>query len=256
MMERYDAYNPFAALYDERWGGMGIARLLPDFERLVLGDLRAGARILDVCCGTGQFAAALGAREFDVVGVDGSEEMLRYARRNAPGASFVCADAREFDVGTGFDLALSTFDSLNHVMELEGLERVFARVHDALRPGGSFAFDLNTAETFQAKWNGTSAEVRDDRVLVQRFSHEVETNLAEFHLTLFTRIPDSPHWQRSDLSLTQRAFAEDEIRDALAGAGFPADGILLEPAEDHLYVIAVRSHNDGVGSGGAGQDLG
>ena len=40
-----------------------------------------GAKILDVCTGTGKQAFAFGRRGFDVVGLDLSEKMLRIARR-------------------------------------------------------------------------------------------------------------------------------------------------------------------------------
>ncbi len=237
---RYDEYDSFAALYDERWGGEGVANLLPAYERLVLGGLEPGSRILDLCCGTGHFAAALGERGHEVFGVDGSAEMLRFARRNAPGATFVCADASDFNAGTGFDLVLSTFDSLNHVTELERLERTFTCVHAALRPGGRFAFDLNTPESFQARWNGSFGDVGDARVYLVRTSHDPDANLAEFRLTLFVLDPESNAWRRSDLTLAQRAFGEDELRSALLGAGFAGIDLQRDPKTDRLFIVALR----------------
>lgn len=240
-MHRYDDYDEFASLYDDRWGGEGLAKLRPAYDRLVLDDLRRGARVLDLCCGTGQFVADLVARGFEVTGVDGSAEMLRRARRHAPHARFLCADARTFDAGTGFDLALSTFDSLNHIMELEGLEQTFARVHTALRPGGRFAFDLNTAESFQASWKGSSGDVEEDRAFVVRCSYDPTANLAEFLLTLFVRRSGQDDWRRADLTLTQRAFDEPDLRGALSRAGFASIEIRREPATDRLFVLADRS---------------
>ena len=66
-----------------------------------------------LCCGTGRVAAELTARGLSVTGLDISEEMLAYARRNAPAAEFVAADARAFALPPPFDAAISTFDRVN-----------------------------------------------------------------------------------------------------------------------------------------------
>ena len=97
--ERYSAYDAFAALYDQRWGHLA-GKLLPDIEECVLCHIPKGARLLDLCCGTGNLAALLSERGYAVTGVDGSKEMLAFARKNAPNAEFVAADARSFGVHT------------------------------------------------------------------------------------------------------------------------------------------------------------
>src|SRR5437868_4390317 len=76
-------YDRFASIYD-RYFGTYARRVVPALERLLLGSLPGKARILDVCCGTGQLATALTERGFIVTGIDGSREMLRLAQRNAP----------------------------------------------------------------------------------------------------------------------------------------------------------------------------
>jgi ubiquinone/menaquinone biosynthesis C-methylase UbiE len=55
---RYTAYDRFAWVYDRYWAGDFATRVLPVLERLLLASLPAGARILDLCCGTGQLARA------------------------------------------------------------------------------------------------------------------------------------------------------------------------------------------------------
>lgn len=51
--------------------------------------------------------------------------------------------------GEAFDLALATFDVLNHLDRHEELAPALAAVAAALRPGGHFLFDLNTPETVE-----------------------------------------------------------------------------------------------------------
>src|SRR5688572_24093588 len=113
-------YDPFALAYNRHWSSFA-PRMVPVLQRLGLDALSSGASLLDVCCGTGQLCRALTDLGYRVTGVDGSQEMLRFARDNAPGADFVYADVREFRTGQRFDTAVSTFDSLNHMLTLDDL---------------------------------------------------------------------------------------------------------------------------------------
>ena len=83
-MERYTDYDPFAELYNRRWGGFA-ANIVPALDHLVFDRLPPGATVLDLCCGTGQLLASLGDRDLDLIGVDGSAAMIEHARANAPG---------------------------------------------------------------------------------------------------------------------------------------------------------------------------
>ncbi len=89
-------YDGFAWFYDRHWGDEFSARVLPVVEKLLLSRLPPGGRILDLCCGMGRLAAALGKRGFSLTGVDASKGMLRFARGNAPSTNFFQADARSF----------------------------------------------------------------------------------------------------------------------------------------------------------------
>jgi ubiquinone/menaquinone biosynthesis C-methylase UbiE len=192
--------------------------VLPLVERLVLAKMPSGAAILDLCCGTGQLAAALTKRGFRVTGVDGSEEMLGYARHNAPGAEFHLADARSFVLGDRFDAAISTYDSLNHLMTIDDLTKAFVQTARVLKPGAPFLFDLNMDTGYRERWCGSFSVVEPDHVVAVRSSYDAEQRCGRFDLTLFHLVDQA--WKRLDLALEQRAYSEEEIRAALASAGF------------------------------------
>src|SRR5436309_15683359 len=99
-----------------------IARALPVLERLVLTRVPQGGRILDLCCGTGQLVGELMRRGYHVTGVDGSEQMLGFARPNAPGADVVDADAGAMTPPSSHDAAVCLFDSLHHLMRPEEVD--------------------------------------------------------------------------------------------------------------------------------------
>lgn len=70
--------------------------------------LGPGARVLDVGCGPGRHAHALGRRGIEVVGVDISHRFVELARAGAPpGVRFERADARALAYDSEFDAAIS-----------------------------------------------------------------------------------------------------------------------------------------------------
>src|SRR5438309_1754506 len=116
-MRRFSDYDPFAWIYTNYWGHEFHDEVMPALEKLVLKRLPRQASILDVCCGDGRVTRALMRRGYRVTGLDGSEGMLSYARKRVPKAELLLLDAREFQLPARFDAAISTFDSLNHVMK-------------------------------------------------------------------------------------------------------------------------------------------
>ena len=220
-MIRYHDYDPFAQVYNLYWGSYAT-RVYPILDHLVLRHLpRQGASqgdVLDLCCGTGQLAAKLTDEGYAVTGVDGSESMIEVARANAPDAEFIVQDARQALPPRDFAAAFSTFDSLNHLMTLEDLTQVFGNVHEVLSVGGYFAFDLNMAEAYETRWKGTFAYVEDDHVCVVRSVRNVARRIGSMELTLFQL--GGGGWERADLSLAQRWYAEDDVLDGLRVAGF------------------------------------
>ncbi|MEV1167649.1 class I SAM-dependent methyltransferase [Nonomuraea sp. NPDC049784] len=99
------------------------------------GDV-SGARILDVGCGAGHYAAELSARGAQVVGVEGSATLLRHARARLNGdAELLLHDLEEpldFAADASFDgvvCALVFHHVRNRARLLDELRRV-------LRPGG------------------------------------------------------------------------------------------------------------------------
>jgi len=70
-------------------------------------DARAGQKILDVGCGTGQLTDTIAQTGAAVLGIDKSPEMIRQARQNFPTRQFAIADATQFDFGHDFDAVFS-----------------------------------------------------------------------------------------------------------------------------------------------------
>jgi SAM-dependent methyltransferase len=216
-MTIYSDYDPFARVYNQHWGNEFTPRVFPLIEQLVLCRLPAGARILDLCCGTGQMAQTLTALGYRVTGLDGSSEMLRFARENAPEAEFVHSDARSFELPETFDAVICVFDSLNHVMTLEELTAVFQNVYAVLKDGGPFFFDLNMEAGYGLTWNDNFGIVEDDLLCIVRTSYSPEERTARFDATVMLL---ENGWERTDFALLQKCYSVEEVLSALGTAGF------------------------------------
>ena len=212
---RYSAYDRFAWVYDKHWGS--TARRVPALERLMLQHLASDARILDLCCGTGHGTQLLLERGYRVDGLDGSEEMIRFAREKAPEGNFIIDDVRAFKSPPIYDGVISLFDSLNHVMDLDELTLTFRNVYAALVGRGIFLFDLNMEPGYERRWRGSFGIVEDDHACIVRSTYSKEEKVGRFDATMF-RLEEE--WQRSDVTLLQRCYSEEEVKSALDAAGF------------------------------------
>ena len=225
-------YDDFAWFYDTYWGtgpASFSARVVPVLERLILPHVPQGGRILDLCCGAGQLAQDLTVRGYTVTGVDGSTEILKYARARAPSVEFIHADARSFSLPPQFDAAVSLYDSLNHLMQAADLTATFANVRGALKPGGPFLCDFNMLAGFETRWRGSFGLATDDHALVYRSSFDAGSQIGRAAITMF-RLEHNA-WRRTDLTLHQRCYAEEEITGALREAGF-AELAAFDAAQD------------------------
>lgn len=217
-MKIYSSYDPFAWMYNKHWGNTFLPVVLPILDNLVLCKLPKNARILDLCCGTGQMAHQLTTLGYRVTGIDGSLEMLGYARENAPGVGFLQADARSYHAPLKYNAVISVFDSLNHIMSTGELRAVFRSTYDTLRSSGLFMFDLNTEAGYLHEWNGDFSIIEDDHVCVVRNTYNQKTRIADFDATIF-RLQDNG-WYRHDVALYQKCHAPAVVKSTLKSAGF------------------------------------
>lgn len=105
--------------------------------------------LLDVGCGTGVITEAVAMRleamaepdAIRVTGVDGSDGMLEVARRRYGRGTWLQGDMRDLRLPESFDLAISTYNTLQHISPAD-LVQVFRTVRNALSPEGLFAFDI------------------------------------------------------------------------------------------------------------------
>lgn len=203
MLEQAGEYDHWAWLYNRTLGPRYGAYKIGPIERVVLPHVPSGGAILDLCCGTGQLVAALIERGFAVTGLDGSADMLRHARENAPSATLIEGDACHFEFETPFDAVLCTSASLNHMQSLDDLSAVFASVSRALKPGGIFVFDVNHPAQMTRYWGGqpSEGEINTDFAWLITPQYESAAGRGAFTVDIYRRPEAQP------VSAIDRLFA-------------------------------------------------
>ena len=102
--------------------------------RRALTDVPAGAKVLDVGCGTGEFTAMLREMGYDACGTDLSDRAIAAARERVPQGDFRVGETRELlPEFAGAAHAVWCSEVIEHVYDVYGF---LAALHACLRPGG------------------------------------------------------------------------------------------------------------------------
>lgn len=249
------AYNEgFARIYNMRW--RDFAQRIAPYIRAFYEE-KAGAddrSLLDICCGTGQLALHFLENGHTVTGLDLSPAMLQYARENAREyieagrARFVEGDAADFSLEDRFGLAVSTYDALNHLPDMDALRGCFRSVFAALIDGGWFIFDLNTRRGLR-RWSGVSVQESEDLTLITRGLVLDDKNRAYTQISGFVKL-DNGLYERFEQMAFNTMFDLNAVRAALLATGFrsayfargrdlamPVD---LPEEEPRVYVVAQK----------------
>ena len=251
--ELMQAYGPaFARIYNLRWNDFAdtVAPYLLAF--LDARGIRHG-RLLDLCCGAGRLTQKFLEADWKVVGLDLSEHMLEHARANCAQwattgqASFIRADAADFTLDAPVDTVVSTYDALNHLPDEAALKGCFASVKKALKPGGWFIFDLNTAFGLTG-WNSLSVRELDDVVIITRGAYDDNTRRAWTRISGFYEVNDQ--WKRFGETIYNCAWPMEDVALWLRQAGFSRshfarvrtlDQPVDDPESERRVFVAARS---------------
>ena len=209
--------------------------------------------VLDLACGTGRMTRALAERGYDMIGIDGSAEMLgeAYAQKTeGDGILYLCQDMREFELYGTVGATLCCLDSLNYLTNDGELEKVFSLVHNYSDPDALFMFDVNSQFKFENIYADNSYILEDENdeggaiFCGWQNSYDKESKICNFYLSVFEEDEDGNYY-RADEEQKERCYTQNEIQNALEKCGFElldvfsdTDFSEVEENSERLYFVA------------------
>jgi SAM-dependent methyltransferase len=211
-------YEAFAFLYSRTMAEDFCRQALPVYQHLALRAAPVGSLLLDVCCGSGQWARELTQLGYRVTGLDASPAMILLSRQIAPSAHFLVADARNFHFVNSFSGVISVFNSLSHANSADDLLAIFRNVRQALATHSAFVFDLSMEEAYVSRWRGRFSSQVDGLTFTLEPSYDRVSRTAQNQIRIANRNGESS--SGTSFTISQHCYSEDEIRDALRLADF------------------------------------
>ncbi|MCL2170165.1 MAG: class I SAM-dependent methyltransferase [Defluviitaleaceae bacterium] len=232
-----EIYSIFAQVYDELMDApyQQWAELIEGFW------LKYGEKphlVLDLACGTGSMIAELTKSGYDTIGVDISPEMLMMARMKNPSALLLNQDMRELELYGTVDAVLCLCDSLNYILEHNELTHVFKLVKNYLNPDGLFVFDINTIYKFEHILSDNNfSHVGENAAYIWENFYDAKSRLNEYRTTFFVKAQKGTYARHEEIHV-QKAYTDQEIKDALHAAGLELVAIHEESSKERAYYIA------------------
>ena len=240
-MSGCEGYNAIARVYDKLNADINYAAWADFFEQCFDRYLpHRPELVLDLACGTGSMTQVLAKRGYDMIGVDGSADMLSeaYARAEGLNILYLQQDMRSFELYGTVGAVTCCLDSLNYLLKPEDLLTTFKNVHNYLDPEGLFLFDMNTPYKFQNTYGNNAYLLEDELVwdegeeteeraaILCGWQNEFhpETAICDFHLSIFEELPNGDY-RRSDEHQQERCYRMQEIEQALNAAGLELLGV-------------------------------
>lgn len=186
-----------------------------------------GAKILELCCGTGRLTIPIAKDGYDISGLDYTSSMLEQAKVKAAEAGldirFIEADIRTFDLQEKYDLIFIPFNSIHHLYKNEDLFKAFNAVKKHLKNGGLFLLDcfnpniqyIVEGEKEQKEIAGYTTEDGREVLIKQtmRYENKTQVNRIEWHYYINGEFD-------STQNLDMRMFFPQELDSYLERNGF------------------------------------
>ena len=242
------SYQQLAGAYDELTWDVGYEKRADFLEKLFRRSRIPVHTVLDLACGTGAMTWLLTGRGYELIAVDGSEDMLAAAMGKSGTVEgvapiFLHQSMPRLDLYGTVDAAICCLDSLNYLTEPEDCRKTFHRVWRALRPGGMFFFDINTPQKLRGLDGQVFLDENDESYCVWRAEFDEEENCCYYGIDLFRR--RGALWARSFEQHCEYAYDPDTLEQWLREAGFArvecfGDRTLTPPGPDEqrMYFAA------------------
>lgn len=235
----------FAAFYDQLTQDIDYPARARYFDRLIRRNIQVTSQtiLLDLACGTGSLSAAFSSLRYDVIGVDGSADMLAQAMGKQPDEGrpilFLRQPLEQLDLFGTVDVTVCALDSINHITEIGLLQCIFDKVSLFTAPGGLFLFDVNTEYKHREILADYTFVYDLDDVYCVWQNRTDEALCTEISMDFFVR--EKNRYKRYEEHFCERAYSQVQLEMLLEKSGFRLVDIFAGDTEHPLLPDSQRA---------------
>lgn len=217
-----DGYKDFAPYYDILTSNIPYRKRGEYFNVLINKYGKNSGILVDLACGTGSLSEVMSDLGYEVIGIDGSYEMLSEAMnkkyKSGNDIIYLCQDMTDLDLYGTMDICICALDSINHVIDSGSVQKIFDKVSLFLHPDGIFIFDVNTVYKHRnILADNTFVYDYDDVYCVWQNSLN-DDDIIEINLDIFCRNEDESYDRVSE-QFYEKAYSHKEIEAFIKNAG-------------------------------------
>ena len=248
-MKQMNSYCEFSAVYDELTQNVDYPKRFDYINNFLIENNITNGTVLDLACGTGSMSIELIKNGFDVIGIDLSENMLELASNRlleyCDNFSLLKGSMTDYRLEKSVKACICSLDSINHLNDINDVEKTFCNVYYSLDENGVFVFDVNTIYKHnEILANNTFVFDEEDFYLV--WDNEfVSDRVVRILLDMF--VWNGKAYDRFSESFEETAYSIDDLLNALSRAGFSDisvyDELTLNPPREkseRLYFICKK----------------
>ena len=210
-------------------------------------NLQPGSRVLDLMCGYGRHALALGRKGIAVTAVDNLPEYIDEVRKTAEAEQLpvtaVCAPVIGFQPDALFDLAICMGNSFNFFTREEAVQ-LLSKIASSMKSGGELLINSwSIAEIVFSKKQLNSWEKIGDLLFLNEARMEFSPTRMEFDSIIIT--PDGKQEQKKGVDYI---YSLNEMEAMLKEAGLQLKEVYSIPGrkkftlgEPRAYLVALKS---------------
>ncbi len=192
-----------------------------DFVKSCIEEPYRSKIILDIGCGTGDLAVALGEIDFHVTGIDYDTEMLRKAeQKRKDSVDFKHMDMREIGKAfppASFDAILCFGNTLVHLNSISEVDAFCRQVRTVVKNGGKFLLQILNYDHILDHHIDRLPLIENDIVRFER-AYEYDDSRRVIHFKTRLTLKEAGRVIENEILLYP--LRKQELDDALRGAGF------------------------------------
>ena len=217
------SYSSFASVYDALTVNVDYKRRAEYIAGILKEQGIEDGLLLDLACGTGSLSVEFSKMGYEVIATDASPDMLMEARDKAYDEElnimFLCQRMEETDLYGTVRAIVCALDSINHLPDVETLNKTFSVLKNFIDDGGIMVFDVNTLYKHREVLGNNTFIYDEDSVFCAWQNRLLKDNkTVNINLDFFCK--NGNMYERYNENFNEIAFTDEEIVNAVEGGGF------------------------------------